>query len=37
MKDLDGRPDIEMGMTQIYHDLTAFLEQAEKVKSLRNP
>ncbi|CAA2957354.1 syntaxin-related KNOLLE [Olea europaea subsp. europaea] len=33
MKDLDVAPDIEMGMTQIDHNLTAFLEQAEKVKT----
>ncbi|CAI9776884.1 unnamed protein product [Fraxinus pennsylvanica] len=33
LKDLGDGPDIEMGMTQIDHNLTAFLEQAEKVKT----
>nr|CAD78064.1 knolle [Antirrhinum majus] len=32
MKDLELGPDIEMGITQVDHNLTAFLEEAEQVK-----
>ncbi|KAL3828723.1 hypothetical protein ACJIZ3_017525 [Penstemon smallii] len=36
MKDLELGPDIEMGMTQIDHNLTTFLEEAEQVKTEMN-
>lgn len=32
MKDVEAGPDLEMGMTQMDQNLTAFLEEAEKVK-----
>ncbi|PHU14382.1 Syntaxin-related protein KNOLLE [Capsicum chinense] len=32
MKDAESGPDLEMGMTQMDQNLTAFLEEAEKVK-----
>ncbi|KAL3334706.1 hypothetical protein AABB24_031101 [Solanum stoloniferum] len=32
MKDVEASPDLEMGMTQMDQNLTAFLEEAEKVK-----
>ncbi|KAH0662166.1 hypothetical protein KY284_027097 [Solanum tuberosum] len=32
MKDVEVSPDLEMGMTQMDQNLTAFLEEAEKVK-----
>ncbi|XP_055830449.1 syntaxin-related protein KNOLLE [Solanum dulcamara] len=32
MKDVEVGPDLEMGMTQMDQNLTAFLEEAEKVK-----
>ncbi|KAK4482817.1 hypothetical protein RD792_009987 [Penstemon davidsonii] len=36
MKDLELGTDIEMGMTQIDHNLTTFLEEAEQVKAEMN-
>ncbi|PIN25066.1 SNARE protein Syntaxin 1 [Handroanthus impetiginosus] len=36
MKDLESGPDLEMGITQIDHNLTAFLEEAEEVKKEMN-
>ncbi|KAK4434085.1 Syntaxin-related protein KNOLLE [Sesamum alatum] len=36
MKDLDSGPDLELGMTQIDQNLTAFLEEAEEVRKEMN-
>ncbi|KAL2230019.1 UNVERIFIED_CONTAM: Syntaxin-related protein KNOLLE [Sesamum indicum] len=36
MKDLEAGPDLELGMTQIDNNLTAFLQEAEEVKKEMN-
>ncbi|KAH6770003.1 syntaxin of plants 111 [Perilla frutescens var. hirtella] len=36
MKDMESGPDLEMGVTQVDHNLTAFLEEAEQVKQEMN-
>lgn len=32
LRDMESGPDLEMGVTQVDHNLTAFLEEAEQVK-----
>ncbi|PIN15576.1 SNARE protein Syntaxin 1 [Handroanthus impetiginosus] len=36
MKDLESGPDLELGLTQIDHNLTTFLQEAEEVKKEMN-
>lgn len=36
MKDMDSGPDLELGMAQLDHNLTKFLEEAEEVKKEMN-